>query len=150
MKKYDIEMDYGADIVNIYEYEELDDAQNLLERIEDGELDIIEDKCFISNVNELYVNGEEVKDWKEEFEEVVVPEKGLCATGGWCRGKSYFTLELPDEEKFEASKLIVSGFNAIDYRLDEDCIIHAEWEDDDDYAGQTGGEFYYNGVEIEE
>ena len=150
MKNYDIEMHYGADVLNIYEYDELEDTENILERIEDGEFDIQEDSCFIESVNELYVNGEAVEGWQEEFEELSIPETGLCATGGWCRGVATFTLELPNEEELDVSKLIAKGISSIYYRLKDDTIIEAEFEDDDEDDAETGDVFYYNGIEIEE
>ena len=143
-------MDYGADEVDIYDDVECKDAEHLRKLIDEGEIDIIESCCFISNVNELYVNGEEVKGrkWQEEFGEVEVPQKGLYALGGWCRGRSYLTLELPDEEKFDASKLVISGLTSMEYHLD-DHVIAATWEDDAWGKGETGSEFYYNGTMIE-
>ena len=74
MKKHEIEMNYGADVLNIYEYEEIEDTENLFERIEDGKFDIQEDSCFISTVNSLRIDGEEVKGWQEDFEELLIPE----------------------------------------------------------------------------
>jgi len=149
MKTYKIKLDYGADLLQVCEYDESETKEEIVERVTDGDYDILEDQTFMTEVYEVRVDDESVEGWEEEFETLEVPSEGLYITGGTTRGTSYFSLELPDEEDFDSSKLIIKGSTDIVYQLDKDHEIEAEWEDEDESDLENGDTFYFNGEELE-
>ena len=154
MKKYEIEVDYGADLMEIYEYEALENEDNLLERIEEGEFDVVEACCYGGIINEVRIDGQNVKGWHDECQKdlLEMPKKGLCAIGGVCRGTTYFTLELPDDEKLDPTKLFIDTWCSVYYQLDKNHTIEAEMDEDGDAEDDLfhADEYYYNGKLISE
>lgn len=148
MKTYKIELDYSAELLQECAYDESETMEEVLERVADGDYDIEEDHVFMSEVNDLRINDKSVEGWIVDFETIEVPSEGLYITGGTTSGTSYFSLELPDDEDFDPSKLIIKGFTDIVYQLDED-EIKAEWEDEDEDDMEDGDTFYFNGEELE-
>ncbi len=149
MAIYKIELDYGADLLQVCAYDESEDKEEVLERVADGDYDIIEDQTFMTEVNDVRVDDESIEGWKEEFETLEIPSEGLYITGGTTSGTSYLSLELPDDEEFDPSKMIVKGFTEIAYQLDKDHEIKAQWEDEDENDLEDGNTFYFNGEELE-
>ena len=148
MKTYKIKLDYGADLLQVCEYDESETMEEVLERVADGDYDIEEDQVFMSEVNDLRIDNESVEGWTEDFETLEVPSEGLYVTGGTTNGTSYFSLDLPDEEDFDSLKLIIKGSTDIVYQLDEDHEIKAKWEDEDEDDMDNGDTFYFNGEEL--
>ena len=46
MKTYKIKLDYGADLLQVCEYDESETKEEILERVTDGDYDILEDQTF--------------------------------------------------------------------------------------------------------
>ena len=150
MKNYHIRLVYSAEVLEVLDTcgEEFEDLEELYQRaVEDEEFDVDQEITYTNSVNELYVDDAEIAfgQWQEDFDDLEIPQTGLCRTGGWCRGASDLDLALPEEEVFDSKKLCIKSCSEVSYLLNENTIIKAVFDDDNYDDGESGDTYYYNG-----